>query len=208
MKRKNLLAILLISIGILSGLIALFLVLRQPKLAAPSTTNSPSPTSTKPTPEMVASHEVAPDLPKYISIPAIQINKVRVFGLGITDTRKPASPDNIFDAGWYKDSAKPGQSGAAFIYGHVSSWEADGAFHDLKKLKAGDSVTIIRGDNTELTYKVNSLETYPANSVPMNRVLSPAIAGQQGLNLMTCAGEVIKNTNDFTERLVVYTTRV
>jgi sortase (surface protein transpeptidase) len=202
----------LISIGVLSGVIAIVLTLQHPEPAgAPSTTASesaPAPVANKPTPKEVAAYTVAPDLPKYLSIPAIKADKIRVTQLGLTKDRSIASPANIFDAGWYKESAKPGQDGAMFVYGHVSNWEANGAFHDLKKLKPGDTVTITRGDDHDFTYKVIRSETYPASTVPMDKVLTPAIAGQQGLNVMTCAGQVIKGTNDFSERLVVYTTLI
>lgn len=202
------LPMLLIFLGVSSGVLALVLTLRQPKATAPAVVNEPASVAIKPSPEAVAKYEVAPDLPKYINLPSIKVNQVRIVQLGVTKDDKIAAPTNIFDAGWYKGSAKPGGDGAMFIYGHISSWEANGAFHDLKKLKPGDTVTVIRGDNQEFSYRVVKLKTYPASNVPMNDVLNPVTAGVQGLNLMTCAGQVIKGTNDFTERLVVYTSLV
>jgi hypothetical protein len=38
----------------------------------------------------------------------------------------------------------------------------------------------------------------------MSALLSPINAGKPGLNLITCTGDVIKGTNDFTERIVVF----
>lgn len=125
--------------------------------------------------------------------------------LGLTSGGAIAVPDNIYDAGWYDKSSLPGQKGAMFIYGHVSSWTADGIFHDLKKLKAGDSVVITRGDNKKFTYRVISTKTYPYNKVDMNQVLSPIDGNETGLNLMTCTGQIIKGTSEFNERLVVFT---
>jgi sortase A len=95
-----------------------------------------------------------------------------------------------------------------FIYGHVSSWTADGVFYNLKKLVTGDDITITRGDNQTYTYKVVRSEVYPYNNVPMNTVLSPSNPKVPGLNLMTCTGSVIKGTSEFNERLVVYTNLV
>lgn len=202
----------LIGIGILCGGAAIVLTPRQAQPAAPlsAATNdsAPAPVADKPAPKEIAAYTVAPDLPKYVSIPAIKVDTVRVMQLGLTKNRSIASPANIFDAGWYKESAKPGQDGVMFMYGHVSNWEANGAFHDLKKLKPGDTITVTRGDDHNFTFKVVRSETYPASTVPMDKVLTPAIAGQQGLNVMTCAGQVIKGTNDFSERLVVYTTLI
>lgn len=183
------------------------LLLRSAPVTAPGTTvnASSAPSSKKPSAKAVASYSVAPDLPKYIEIPSIRVARARVVRLGLTKDRQIASPDNIYDAGWYGGSAKPGQSGAMFIYGHVSSWTADGVFYDLKKLQPGDVVTIVRGDNHKFVYKVMSSKVYPADKVDMNAVLSPVKPGAQGLNLMTCTGHVIKGTSEFSERLVVFT---
>jgi LPXTG-site transpeptidase (sortase) family protein len=114
------------------------------------------------------------------------------------------SEHQIYDAGWYNASAKPGQDGAMFIYGHVSSWQANGAFYNLKKLTAGDTITITRGDNATFTYKVVSSKIYPKDDVDMNAVLAPVDASKPGLNLMTCTGTVIKGTSEFSDRLVVF----
>ena len=92
-----------------------------------------------------------------------------------------------------------------FIFGHVSSWTANGVFHDLKKLKPGDQIAVTRGDDKVFIYQVVSSKVYSADDVDMNEVLSPVNAAKPGLNLMTCSGSVIKGTNNFSERLVVFT---
>jgi LPXTG-site transpeptidase (sortase) family protein len=128
--------------------------------------------------------------------------------LGVVKNNQIAVPDNIYDAGWYNGSAKPGQKGAMFIYGHVSSWKAKGIFYNLKKLKPGDSITVTRGDDSTFTYKVVTTKIYPYNNVDMKQVLAPADQNKPGLNLMTCTGKIIKNTSEFEQRLVVFTTLV
>jgi LPXTG-site transpeptidase (sortase) family protein len=167
-----------------------------------------APTATKPTAQAVASYTVAPDLPKYIAIPSIHVAQARVIRLGHMANGQIATPDNIYDTGWYQDSAKPGQSGAMFIFGHVSNWSANGIFFNLKKLRPGDTVTVTRGDNRQFTYKVVSTKTYPSDKVDMHAVLSPVNAAKPGLNLMTCTGHIIKGTSEFDTRLVVFTTLV
>jgi LPXTG-site transpeptidase (sortase) family protein len=119
-----------------------------------------------------------------------------------------AVPDNIYDTGWYDGSSKPGQPGAMFIYGHVSSWTADGVFYNLKKLKTGDQIIVTRGDNTTFTYQVSLTKIYPYNNVDMNTVLAPVNPAKPGLNLMSCTGQVIKGTSEFNERLVVFTSLI
>jgi LPXTG-site transpeptidase (sortase) family protein len=118
------------------------------------------------------------------------------------------TPDNIYDTGWYEDSAKPGQNGAMFIFGHVSNWTANGVFYNLGKLKKGDQVTITRGDNRQFTYRFVSSVTYPHDKVDMHAVLSPIDPSTPGLNLMTCSGHIIKGTSEFDKRLVIFMTLV
>lgn len=164
-----------------------------------------APSSTKLSSKTVASFSVPPTDPKYISIPAIGIGNVPVLKLGLLSGGAIATPHNIYEAGWYDGSSQPGQIGAMFIYGHVSSWTANGVFYNLKKLVPQDTVVITRGDNTTYVYSVVTSRVYPYNAVDMNQVLSPINASVSGLNLMTCTGQVISGTSEFSERLVVFT---
>jgi len=195
------------------AIVAAALLLWQGSASAPQApvdgqSAEPQPSSTKPAAQAIASYNVAPDRPKYITIDSIKLPQTRIFPLGLLPDGQIATPNNIHDAGWYSSSAKPGQSGAMFIYGHVSSWKANGAFYNLNKLKAGDRVTVTNGANQSFTYQVLSTKTYPHDAVPMDAVLAPAEAGKPGLNLMTCAGRIIKGTSEFDERLVVYTKQI
>jgi hypothetical protein len=72
------------------------------------------PSSTRPSAQAIASYTVAPDLPKYINIPAINVGNTRVIQLGTISNGQIAVPDNIFDTGWFDQSGKPGQAGAMF----------------------------------------------------------------------------------------------
>ena len=161
------------------------------------------PSSTKPSSKVVASYQVAPTLPKYIIIPAIHVN-ARVTQISTNPKNQIEAPGNIYDVGWYKKSSLPGQLGAMFIDGHVSSWTANGVFYNLKQLAPGDKIQIVRGDNKTFTYVVKQLKTYSASNVDMTQALAPFTPGGAGLNLMTCTGKVITGTSEFNERLVVY----
>jgi len=164
-----------------------------------------APSSKKPTVAAVASYSVPPANPKYITISAINVN-ARVDEIYLNANNQIEAPSNIYDSAWYNSSSLPGQKGAMFIDGHVSSWTADGVFYNLKKLVAGEHIVITRGDNTKYTYVVNAVKIYPYNNVDMTQVLAPYTPNTAGLNLMTCTGQVIKNTSNFNERLVVYST--
>lgn len=200
----------LVIIGILGLLIAWHIYSIEPKPPLPnkgvrSVDVVPPPSSIKPSSSKIASYSVPPNNPRYIAIPAIGVPNTDVLRLGLMSNGAIATPNNIFETGWYDGSSLPGHPGAMFIYGHVSSWTADGIFYNLKKLVPGDNINITTGNNTVYVYKVVESKVYPYNNVPMNNVLSPVNSRIPGLNLMTCTGQVIKGTSEFNQRLVVYT---
>jgi sortase A len=212
LKNGKYLGSLLIVFGLGLALISVILIFHQqrtePKPPPGALTSKSAPSSVKPKPQTIASYNVSATDPKYIAIPAINITNTPILKLGLTKTGQINVPDNIYETGWYDGSSEPGQAGAMFIYGHVSSWQANGIFYNLKKLKAGDQVTIVRGDNKTYIYQVVSTKIYAYNNVDMNQVLAPVDSSKPGLNLMTCTGQVIKGTSEFNERLVVFTSLV
>ncbi|MGZ6005248.1 MAG: class F sortase [Candidatus Saccharimonadales bacterium] len=167
-----------------------------------------APDAKKPSKVEIDNYIVAADTPRYIYIPEIKVPQTRIKHLGIDKQGQIAVPDNLYDTGWYIDSAKPGQAGAMFIYGHISSWQANGIFYDLNKLQSGDIVTVERGDGRKFNYKVVKTKIYPADKVNMSEVLTAAEPDKPGLSLMTCAGKVKPGTSEFTERLVVFASLV
>ena len=210
--KQSKLGLSLIVFGIILGIITVFLIINNnqnvPKAPPGALTSRSAPSSVKPRAQTVASYSVPPTHPKYKNIPAIAVANTRILQLGLLSNDSIAVPDNIYDTGWYDRSSKPGQTGAMFIYGHVSSWTADGVFYKLKELTAGDKIIITSGDNTTYTYQVVSTKIYPYNNVDMNQVLAPIESNTPGLNLMTCTGQIIRGTSEFSERLVVFTSLV
>lgn len=166
-----------------------------------------SPDTEKPDEDSLYNHRVEPDQPRYISIAALTVKAVVKSG-GVNAENQIESPANIHETGWYNGSSKPGQEGAMLISGHVSSWETSGVFYDLKLLQPGDKITIERGDGAKFTFSVVKSQTYDANDVDMGSVLLPISRGKPGLNLITCAGEVIAGTNNFSKRIVVFAEQI
>lgn len=161
------------------------------------------PSTTKPVVSAFASYTVAANLPRYIFIPKLSVQAI-IRPLGLTTDGQIATPDNVYDTGWYTKSSTPGQPGATIIDGHVSSWTTNGVFYSLKTLQAGDAIEVERGDGTTVNYSVVKKQVYPYQQVNTSALLSPIDAGKPGLNLITCTGDVIKNTNDFNERIVIF----
>jgi LPXTG-site transpeptidase (sortase) family protein len=178
---------------------------QQNKAAEQAARHDPNaPKTNKPSKQEINNYQVPADAPRYLLIPELSV-RAMVKPLGLTAKNQIAAPSNVFDAGWYTGSAKPGKSGAMLIDGHVSSWTTHGIFYNLKKLSAGDRLQIQRGDGTMFTYRVVKSQVYDVDHVDMQAALAPVTPGRVGLNLITCDGSVIKGTNEFNKRLVVFT---
>jgi sortase (surface protein transpeptidase) len=167
-----------------------------------------APSSIRPSSKQIATYSVPATNPKYISIPDIAIGNTPVLNLGLANNGQIATPNNIYETGWYNASSKPGQAGAMFIFGHVATYTKYGIFNNLGNLETGARITITRGDNKTYVYQVVAMKIYPYNNVDMNAVLSPVRSGVPGLNLMTCTGPVIQSLSEYSERLVVFTSLV
>ena len=210
-RKRSLVLNLIINLGVTGLILGIFLIFNNNRdiTIKKLIQNSPVKISEdKPSTKAVAEYKVPADNPKYIEAPAIKLDKSIVLPLGLLPTNEIATPNNIYEAGWYTGSAKPGQSGATFIYAHVSSWTAKGLFYGLKYLKPGDLIYVTKGDNSVLTYQVIATMKYPYNKVDMNKVLSPINKVASGLNLMTCTGNVMPNTSEFDQRLVIFTSLI
>lgn len=179
----------------------------SPKTAPTDSSGNPIPATDQPTAAEIAAYTVAPNMPRYLVISRIGV-KARVMQLGLTKTGALATPSNVFDTGWYTGSAQPGKPGATLIDGHISSWTTHGVFYNLKDLKAGDQMQIVRGDGITITYQVVKTQTYADTNTDMTSALTPVVAGTPGLNLISCYGSVKPGTSEFNQRIVVYTKQV
>jgi hypothetical protein len=145
--------------------------------------------------------------PRYISIPALNLDKARVQTVDLTPNHTLALPHNISDTGWYDQSAYPGQGyGAVLIDGHNSGVERQGAFANLGKLKRDDEIIIERGDGKKFRYIVveNKTESIvSANTTGMKRLLTPYNETKEGLGIITSAGNWIPRDKVFDKRILI-----
>jgi len=160
--------------------------------------------------DMIQNYTVAPSMPRTITINKAHI-QARVLPMDVNPDNSVQAPVNIFDAGWYTGSAKPGEPGAALIDGHSSGATRQGEFAYLDRLQPGDSIEVERGDGQKLTYEVVHTETIPVKDVNMTKLVLPYGENAQGLNLITCTGKYIKNKDGsftYDHRALVYAKRV
>ncbi|MDR2524116.1 MAG: class F sortase [Candidatus Nomurabacteria bacterium] len=158
--------------------------------------------------EQTSAWEVAPDRPRYMSIPKIGINSARVVALGLVGSENRLDdPNNIYDVGWYMDSAGPGAvtagKPAALYDGHNTGVNARGVFWRLGELAVGDEINIERGDGQTFRYAIAERSEPPLEQVDMSIMMKSADANIEGLNIITCAGEWTADKNTFSHRLLI-----
>lgn len=159
----------------------------------------------KPDDKAIGQHRVAPDEPQRITIPKLKVNS-RIFSMGVKADNQLDTPKNIFDTGWYRASAKPGERGAMLIDGHVSGMKKPGVFSGIHKLAQGETISVERGDGKVFNYEVVNTKEYAVNDTDMLAAVMPVVPGKQGLNLITCSGKFDSKTSQYSNRTIVFAT--
>jgi len=154
----------------------------------------------------LASYTVAADSPRALYITKIGV-AARILPMSVNKDNSIQAPINIFDAGWYTGSVKPGEKGATLVDGH-STADGRALFGKLNKLVIGDQIQLEKGDGTRLTYRVVQTETVDKNAVDMKKLLLPYAGAQRALNLITCSGAWNSAENTLAQRTIVYTEQI
>ena len=188
-------------------------VLRQKAQAASESADEQHATDSKLTEEplpqsVIDNYATGADMPRYISIPKIKVDKTRVLRMGVDDSGLIKVPRSIWDTGWYESSAKPGDTqGASLIVGHIEGESTEGVFYDLYRLTEADEITLTMGDGHTYKYAVVSKEEVPDDTKSMDGYLVSKTPDKQGLTLMTVAGEYNQQTKTYDHRLAVFAIR-
>ncbi len=146
----------------------------------------------------------APSEPKYIRLPSIQAEGF-IQKMGIDQNQQIAAPGNVNLAGWYVNSALPGQAGLSIIDGHVDGLTSPGIFKRLGQLKKDDKFVIELGNGSELNYVVASASVV-ANDQAAGVLFSqdPKVSSQ--LNLITCGGAFNRASKSYEQRVIITAT--
>jgi sortase (surface protein transpeptidase) len=146
-----------------------------------------------------------PSPPERVEIPAIGVSSSLV-RLGLNPDRTMEVPGEFQVAGWFTGGPQPGQLGLAVIAGHVDSRTGPAVFYRLRELRPGDEVRVVRADRRVVRFKVDSLASYPKQSLPSEAVFGATTAPV--LRLITCAGTFDRASRSYRDNLVVSATRV
>lgn len=169
---------------------------------ASASAESDTPTAEKPSTAAVSGYAVAPNLARYLDIPKLSVH-ARVIPLGVKSDNTLKAPRNGYDVGWYDASSRPGENGAMLIDGHSNVLGKRAVFAKLGKLAVGDELKVTRGDGKVFSYRVRTVEIVDNKKVDMSSLLISADTAKPGLNLITCAGDVIPGTLHLDKRALV-----
>jgi LPXTG-site transpeptidase (sortase) family protein len=175
--------------------------LSRQKLAGTTAFVPPSNTAATPTPTPVADAGT----PVRLKIPKLNVNTA-ILESGLKADGSLDAPANIFDAGWYKNGAAPGENGSAIITGHVAQIRGGvvtkpGVFYDLSKLKPGDKIYIENNKGETITFTVRTSKVYEPNAAAPEVFAS---SGGSTLSMITCEGTWNPAKQSYSGRLVVF----
>lgn len=145
----------------------------------------------EPTDEEVEDYTVEAMNPRYLTVEKLGINKARVIPMGVNVLGELATPDNVYDVGWYDGSGKPGQGKTMVIDGHNGGPHVFGVFKNLPELTEGDMIEVERGDGKVFKYRVQESKAVAladADAYMAVAMQSPD-PGSESLTLISCTGE-------------------
>lgn len=139
--------------------------------------------------------------PKYISIPSTGTEGF-LQNVGVDQNKAVAVPNNIYLAGWFNQTPRPGEPGNSVIDGHVTGRVNKGIFEKLTSAKVADIITIEFGDGSTKRFQIVKSVAVPTKDAPAV-IFSQEAGIDRQLTLVTCTGAWDAKINQYTERLIV-----
>ena len=155
-----------------------------------------------PNPASVAA-PLSASTPMTIEIPAIGVDApVMRLDLNSNGTVQVPPLDNHNLAGWYDRSVTPGAKGASVILGHVDDYAGPSVFFNIKNLRPGDEIDVIRADGKTAVFSVDGVQKAAKTSFPTDDVFGNVT--YPALRLVTCGGPFDADTGEYLDSIVVY----
>ena len=142
------------------------------------------------------------ELPKRLEIASIGVDAF-IEEVGLDSEDRMDVPKLAANTAWYNLGTRPGELGNSVIDGHLDKITGEPAvFYRLSQVKVGDE--IITTDESASTYKfiVSGVEIYQYDQVPLVDIFGPTTKNR--LILITCRGSFDETTNNYSQRVVVY----
>jgi len=122
-----------------------------------------------------------------------------VYGNGVM--QEPSGREAV---AWYPFEPLPNAGGNIFLAGHLQVGSSPAVFWNLHNVKPGDRVIVSAG-GADFYYSVIS-EEYETKADALHAVVDPV--DREVVTLMTCAGNYIPSTGDYTHRWIVRAERI
>ncbi|MEU1281514.1 class F sortase [Streptomyces sp. NPDC005805] len=168
--------------------------------ASPSAAPTAAPSPSKAAPKYLAAPRSVPERLKIMEIAV----DAPFMGLSIGEEGRldAPPPDDRNLVGWFQEGVTPGELGTSIVAGHVDTKTGPAVFLQLRMLKKGSKVDILREDGSTVTFVVDSVENFEKDDFPNDRVYADTPDAQ--LRLITCGGEYDRKAKDYTENVVVF----
>lgn len=141
--------------------------------------------------------------PVGITIPSLNLRAVvNDVGLAADGTIDVPPLDRAQEAGWYDQSPTPGEVGSSVIVGHVDTQSGPAVFHQLSRLKPGDTVEVAREDRSVAVFQVERTERFDKSNLPADQVYGDFT--KPNLRLITCGGRWIGGQTGYADNVVVF----
>lgn len=161
-------------------------------------------TAVVPSPTLIQRSPALLSMPATLDIPTLHIN-APIEPVGKDVDGNMDTPRNPQFVAWYEPGTRPGEVGNAVFAGHVDDVKGQPAvFSKLNTLKIGDVVKVKTVNNVSSTFKVTAIKEYPYDKAPLEEIFGET--KEKHLNLITCKGTWNKTTQNYSHRLVIYTT--
>ena len=141
--------------------------------------------------------------PMRIVIPAIGVNAPMThLDLNANGTIQvpPLSDHNL--AGWYDRSVMPGARGTSVILGHVDDYAGPSVFFNIKNLRKGEAVYVLRSDGKTAVFSVDGVQKAVKTNFPTSDVYGNV--PYPALRLVTCGGPFDAKSGEYLDSIVVY----
>lgn len=149
--------------------------------------------------------EPATSRPVRLAVPAIGV-AAPIAPVGQARDGSIAVPplERAHETGWYDQGPVPGDPGPAVIVGHVDTRAGPSVFVDLHRLRPGDPIEVTRADGSVVGFRVDSVERFPKDQLPAERVYGDS--GPAGLRLITCGGAWMGGRTGYADNVIAFAT--
>jgi sortase (surface protein transpeptidase) len=143
-----------------------------------------------------------PGMPMRLTIPALGVH-TKVEQVGVDKDNNMDIPKDPANAAWFKPGTVPGNVGNAVMDGHLDWYGVKEAiFFHLEKLRPGDRVYVRDDKGVDRAFVITSNTSCIFNRCPLTDIFGPTTSTR--LNLITCAGNFNRSTQNYDKRTVVY----